>query len=183
MEPLVTLLVVFAVASLWLGRRRNLALAGRIALAAMLVLTGASHFTMTEALAQMVPPGLPDPVLLVLATGVLELALALALIVRPSRALGWVLAGLFVALLPANIHSAIAGVGYGGHGVAYLWFRIPLQALFIGWALVSTRVLQLRRAASPRGSGWPVAFSLRRAGRRGQDGAPSSSRHAPGARS
>jgi uncharacterized membrane protein len=67
-------------------------------------------------------------VLLVLVTGVVELALALASLARPSSALGWVLAGLFVALLPANIHSAIAGVGYGGHGAAHLWFRVPLQA-------------------------------------------------------
>ena len=183
MTPLVTLLVVFAVASLWLRRRGNLALAGRIALAAMLVLTGASHFTMTEALAQMIPPALPEPVLLVLVTGVLELALALALLVRPSRALGWVLAALFVALLPANVHSAIAGVGYGAHGAAYLWFRIPLQVLFIGWALVSTGVLKLqRRAASPRGSGRTVALSVRRTGRWGKNRTTSPSRHAPAAR-
>ena len=184
MTPLVILIVVFAVASLWLRRRGNLALAGRIALAAMLVLTGVSHFTMTEALAQMIPPVLPEPTLLVLVTGVLELALALALLARPSRALGWVLAALFVALLPANIYSALAGVGYGAHGAAYLWFRVPLQVLFVAWALVSTGVLTLRRrAASPRGSDRTVALAVRRTGRRGENRTASPSRHASAARS
>jgi uncharacterized membrane protein len=111
----------------------------------MLVLTGASHFTMTDSLAAMVPPIFPAPVLLVYATGVAELVFAGLLLFRSSPLLGWVLTGLFVALLPANVYSAVAEVGLGGNGSAYLWFRIPLQLLFIGWALVSTGALRWRR--------------------------------------
>jgi uncharacterized membrane protein len=45
-------------------------------------------------------------------------------------------------VLPANIYSAVKEVGLGGHGAAYLWFRIPLQLLFIGWAAHFTGALR-----------------------------------------
>jgi uncharacterized membrane protein len=150
MAPLLTLLITFAIARIALRPRRDRALAGRIALAALLVVTGVSHFVQTEALTAMVPPVFPEPVLLVYLTGVLELGFAAALLLRPSRRLGFALAAFFIALLPANVYSAVAEVGLGGHGAAYLWFRVPLQALFIAWALRSTRdVVDFRRDASP----------------------------------
>lgn len=141
MAPLVVLLVVFAIAWLVLRRRGGAFLAARIALAAMLVLTGAAHFTDTDELAAMVPPFVPAPALVVYATGLAELALAVLLVVLDAPVLGWVLALFFVALLPANIYSAVEGVGLGARGVDYLWFRVPLQALFIAWSLVATRAL------------------------------------------
>ncbi|MEM9071368.1 MAG: hypothetical protein AAGE52_22875 [Myxococcota bacterium] len=152
MAPLLTLLVTFAVARFWTrGRHPDPTLrAARIAMAAMLVLTGAAHFASTEAMVQMVPAFLPGPVAIVYATGVLELAVAALLlwrVTRPTPWLGWCLAAFFVALLPANIYTAVAEVGLGGHGPAYLWFRVPLQLLFIGWALVATDAVQRRRFA------------------------------------
>lgn len=152
MTPLIFLLLTFAVARAWSGARRAPdpgARAARFALAAMLILTGVAHFTSTEALAQMLPPLLPGAVALVYATGALELAAAALLLWRRDRQtpwLGWALAAFFFGLLPANVYSALAEVGLGGHGAAYLWFRVPLQALFIGWALVSTGALQGRPA-------------------------------------
>jgi uncharacterized membrane protein len=138
MAPLIALLLTYAVARFVLRHRADRRLPGRIALAVMLVVTGVAHFTRTEALVAMVPPMLPLPELLVYATGVAELGFALLLLARPTPALGWSLAIFFVALLPANIYSAAAEVGLGGHGLAYLWFRIPLQVLFIAWALYFT---------------------------------------------
>lgn len=43
-------------------------------------------------------------------------------------------------MLPANIIAAkqkinLEKASYDGPGLAYLWFRIPLQVLFIGWVL------------------------------------------------
>ncbi len=152
MAPLITLLVTFAVARTWTGLRghRDSGLrAARAALAAMLVLTGVAHFVSTEAMVQMVPPFLPGAATFVYATGVLELGVAALLLwrfARPTPRLGWALAAFFLALLPANVYSAVAEVGLGGHGPAYLWFRIPLQLLFIGWALVATGAVQRGRA-------------------------------------
>ena len=154
MAPFFTLFASFAIARAWNGRRRRPdpdARAGRVALAAMLVLTGVAHFTSTDAMAQMVPPFLPGAVPIVYATGVLELAVASLLLVRLDRPmpwLGWGLAAFFLALLPANVYSAVTGTGLGGYGPGYLWFRVPAQVLFIGWALMATGALRRRRPTS-----------------------------------
>ncbi len=154
MAPLLTLLTTYTITLAWTKARshRDPGLrAARVALAAMLVLTGVAHFVSTEAMAQMLPPFLPGTVTLVYVTGVLELAAAALLlwhVARPTPRLGWALAAFFLALLPANVYSAFAEAGLGGHGPAYLWFRAPLQALFVGWALVATGAVQRRRPAA-----------------------------------
>jgi uncharacterized membrane protein len=134
MAPLIVLLLTYALARLALRRLPDRTLPGRLALAVMLLVTGVAHFTRTDALAAMVPPALPAPVLLVYATGIAELVFALLLLARPTAALGWTLVLFFLALLPANVYSAVAQGGLGGHGPAYLWFRVPLQLLFVAWA-------------------------------------------------
>jgi len=45
----------------------------------------------------------------------------------------------FLAVLPANIHAARAGVTLRGRPPTPLWLRIPMQILFIGIAWWSTR--------------------------------------------
>jgi len=45
-------------------------------------------------------------------------------------------------LLPANIYAALKHVDYQrgtfeGSGTNYLWFRVPLQVLFILWTYLS----------------------------------------------
>ena len=150
MAPLVVLLVVFVVAQFWVSNRyRDPSLrAARVALAAMFTLTGVAHFTSTGAMVQMLPPLLPGAAIIVYLTGVLELIVAAFLLWRVAYAtpwLGWMLSVFLLALLPANIYSAIAEVGLGGHGASYLWFRIPLQVFFIGWALVATGAVELGR--------------------------------------
>lgn len=107
MAPLITLLVTFALAGLALRKRKSWRLAGRIAMAAMLVMTGVAHFTRTEALAEMVPPVLPLPVALVYVTGVAEFLFAAVLLLYGTPIAGWVLAAFFLALLPANVYSAV----------------------------------------------------------------------------
>lgn len=154
MAPLIALLASFVVAWLVFRRRPDPTLPGRVALAVMLVVTASAHFVSTDALVAMVPPVLPMPVAIVYATGVAELGFALLLVARPSPQLGWALVAFFLALLPANIYAAVREVGLGGHGAAYLWFRVPLQLLFIGWALHVTgaaRVLPRRGSTATPG--------------------------------
>lgn len=180
MIPLITLLVTFALASFLLRKHTEPTLPGRVALSVMFVVTGLAHFTKTGELAAMIPPVLPAPVAMVYVTGVLELVFSTLLLLRPQAALGWALAAFLVALLPVNIYSAVYETGLGGHGAWYLWFRVPLQVLFILWALVFTgawridstalrQVLQSRRASSRSGAHGAVASADGGGGaRRGQ---------------
>jgi uncharacterized membrane protein len=50
------------------------------------------------------------------------------------------MAAYLLAVWPANIYVAVAGVDVEGQpGGAYAWIRIPFQVLFIAWVLWSTR--------------------------------------------
>ncbi|TDD25120.1 DoxX family protein [Nonomuraea diastatica] len=113
-------------------------------LAVMLVMTASAHFVPAGVTAMpnhadllaMVPPFVPFPALMVYLTGVLELAGAVGLVLAGTRkAAGICLALLFVALLPANIHAAVADVPLAGGEASPLWERIPEQVLYIGIAL------------------------------------------------
>ncbi len=115
-------------------RALSLGLCGRAAMSVLLLLTGSSHFFMTDELAAMLPSAVPIRTEIIYATGVLELLAAVGLLVpTTSRLTSWCLIAFFVAVLPANIYAALNRVGVGGHGPAYLWFRVPLQLFFIGW--------------------------------------------------
>jgi uncharacterized membrane protein len=84
----------------------------------------------------MLPPSVPQRVLLVYLTGVLEFAIALGFMVpRARRVSGWVAAAVLVLFFPANIYAAIHHVPMGGHawGPIYLLIRGPLQAIILLW--------------------------------------------------
>jgi uncharacterized membrane protein len=108
----------------------------RFALATMFIFTAISHFApMKRDLIAMVPPGLPRPDLLVLATGVLEIAGAAGLLFERTRF--WAACGLIllmVAMLPANVSAAHRGLELRGRRVTPLWIRVPMQVLFVIWA-------------------------------------------------
>lgn len=113
---------------------------GRWALAVMLVFTASAHFTaMRHDLVKMVPGWMPQPMAVILVTGLLELAGAAGLLLRPTRRLaGILLCLLFIAMFPANIKAAQEGLTLGGRAATALWLRVPMQVLFIGLALWST---------------------------------------------
>jgi uncharacterized membrane protein len=141
MLPFLILLSVYLVSVLVFKWRHhsNLLFAGRLAMSTMLVFTATGHFLYPEGMAMMLPPVVPFKKELVLLTGILELAAAVGLLtekyVVPTSRL---LILFFILVLPANLYAAWRGVNYQeanftGPGPAYLWFRIPLQLLFIGW--------------------------------------------------
>jgi uncharacterized membrane protein len=109
---------------------------GRVALATMFLFTATTHFApMKEDLIAMVPPAFPRPDVLVLLTGLAEIAGAVGLLVpsttRPAAA-GLIV--LLAAMLPANISAARRGVRLRGRPVTSLWLRVPMQLLFMAWA-------------------------------------------------
>ena len=112
----------------------------RDALAVMLFFTGSAHFTgMRRDLIRMTPPWVPWPSAMVYFTGICEIAGAVGLLVPAlSRAAGLCLIIFFLAILPANIHAAKAGITLRGKPATALMLRIPMQFLFIAWAWWST---------------------------------------------
>ena len=110
------------------------AVATRVGLAVMLLFTASAHFTKMKAdLARMVPPALPRPELLVAVTGVLEIAGAVGLLIPSTASLAaYALMALLIAMLPANVNAAKAGVTLRGRPATPLLLRIPLQIVWIG---------------------------------------------------
>lgn len=126
------LLAVVAVVPGWSVRRQWPATI-RFGLAAMFTVTGVTHFAfLREDLIAMVPPTLPAPALLVTVTGVLELLGAVGLLWH--RTAGWAAAGLaalLVAMFPANVYAALAGVELAGEPATPLLQRTGLQVVFL----------------------------------------------------
>lgn len=157
MAPLITLLattlLLRATGAAGISRLRSWHTSLRGGLAAMFVLTGVAHFNhMRGDLVAMVPPALPNPELLVTLTGVLELLGAAGLLHR--RTAPWAAAGLgllMVAMFPANVYAAIAGVVVNGAPATALLPRTLMQLVFIGAtvlvALPYTR-MRIRRSSS-----------------------------------
>ena len=142
MKPLVVLLIVgllsAAIAKLTTGDWRP-TLAANIGMCVMLLFTALGHFKFTKGMVAMIPRPIPFKKPLVHATGIAEIALGLALLFPATRQIAAIaLIALFCLMLPANIYAAKNHINYetgetNGKGLAYLWFRIPLQLFFIAW--------------------------------------------------
>lgn len=103
-------------------------------LAALLfVVAGLNHFLKPGFYERLVPPGFPSPAILVIVSGLAEIAGGLGMLVRPvRRAAGWGLIALLVAVFPANIHMALHPEHFA---IAswILWLRLPLQLVLAAW--------------------------------------------------
>ncbi|GGA90644.1 hypothetical protein GCM10011500_02920 [Mucilaginibacter rubeus] len=116
-------------------------LSGNVAMMLMLWFTSLGHFMFTKGMVMMMPSFIPFKGALVYLTGIMEIVLGALLVVNATRHIaGIILLVLFVVMLPANINAAMKHVDlekatYDGSGPGYLWFRIPLQLLFIAWIL------------------------------------------------
>jgi uncharacterized membrane protein len=146
MKPLILLLVVFGIAALVIrltATQADMALAARIAMAAMLLFTAIGHFMFTKGMTMMLPASVPFKAGVIYLTGILEIAGAAGLLVPSVRTgAACALIVFFILLLPANIYAAILHIDYekgtyAGKGLSYLWFRIPLQVFFIVWVYIS----------------------------------------------
>lgn len=146
MKPLIVLIVSFLVSLFVLriiNKEYNIALAARISMSIMLVFTALGHFLFSKGMTLMIPDIIPFKLFLVYGTGVLEVLLAIGLHIEKYRDFtAWSIIIFLIMMLPANIKASILELNYqtgeyNGKGLAYLWFRIPLQVLFIVWTYLS----------------------------------------------
>jgi uncharacterized membrane protein len=119
------------------GRR---GLVAAVALAGLLAGAGVLHLVRPAFYAPIVPPLLGDPYSWVYASGVAELACALALLPRRTRpAAAWASAALFVVVFPANIQMAIDARDGSVTAQSIAYARLPLQLPLICWAVTVAR--------------------------------------------
>lgn len=118
------------------GRRR-----GRLALAALLVVTGVLHFVVPDPYVKIIPRLFPRSwdLPLVYGSGVAELVAA-GLLLKKRQ--GWWVVALLVAVFPANIQMALDDPN------ALTIGRLPLQAPMI-WAALPTRDVRPGRRPRP----------------------------------
>ena len=110
--------------------------AGQFGLALVFAFTALGHFVKTDAMTEMLPPSIQGRRALILASGILELLVAMLLLALPkSRFLGLSIIGFLIAVFPANVSAAVRRIPFGGHsaGPAYLLIRAPVQLLLIVW--------------------------------------------------
>lgn len=146
MKPLIVLLVVFIISHIVIrsvNGEYDIRQAGRVAMSAMLLFTAIGHFAFTKGMTMMLPDFIPAKREVVYFTGFVEIAAAIGLFIPSLRQItAWLLIVFFILILPTNIYAAIHQINYqkgtvDGEGLVYLWFRIPLQMLFIIWVYLS----------------------------------------------
>lgn len=146
MKPLFVLTIVFIIsliANKFNKGNFQLALSGRIAMSAMLLFTAIGHFVYTKGMSMMLPDFIPMKTEMIYLTGIIEIAAAIGLFIPKLRVMiAWLLVAFFILMLPANVYAATKQLNYqtgtfDGHGLTYLWFRIPLQILFIAWVYLT----------------------------------------------
>ncbi|CAN2189119.1 COG4270 Predicted membrane protein [Candidatus Nanopelagicaceae bacterium] len=117
----------------------------QILLGATLIYTGTLHLTSSRQEFQaQVPPWAPfTPDFIVLASGVVEIALGLALIsLQRRKAVGIATAAFFIAIFPGNISQFVNGIdAFGLNDDRARAIRLLFQPLLVVWALWSTTAM------------------------------------------
>lgn len=133
-------------------------LVGRLVLAAILFSAGVGHFRNTAEFTAQVPPWMPGAEAVVYLSGVVEVALAIALIVlqRQRALVGWLTAGFFVIIFPGNISQFITQTdAFGLDSDTARFVRLLFQPLLIILALWCTSAwqrLRMSKVAATTGS-------------------------------
>ncbi|ALX04793.1 hypothetical protein [Aeromicrobium erythreum] len=116
---------------------------GRLLLGAFLVVAGVAHVVARQEFHAQVPSWFPvDADVTVLVSGAVELALGAAVLLAPRARrplVGWLVAGLFVAVFPGNVAQYVEGVdAFGLDSDGARLTRLFFQPLLVLWALWST---------------------------------------------
>lgn len=147
MGPELSLFAIFIIATgIFLVKtgQYKLALSARIALSVMLIVIGIGHFIFTKGVAMMLPDFVPFKTELIYLTGIIEFGAAAGLhLARFRKTTAWLLIVYFILILPANIYAATINLNeqtgtFDGKGPGSLWYRIPLQIIFIALVYFSS---------------------------------------------
>jgi uncharacterized membrane protein len=157
LEPMITpLLMLLLLFSPWawhrLAGRGDARSAAAWGTGLLFLFTASGHFVQLAPMAQMLPPWVPAREALVIATGFLEIAIAVGLFFERTRTqAAWAAIAVLVLFFPANVYAAFERVPFGGHawGPVYLLVRAPLQAVIVAW--IWFRVLERRPAIARLG--------------------------------
>ncbi len=129
--------------------RKTLGVIGQVALGGVLLAAGTAHLTkQREEFQAQVPEWFPaNPDVVVVASGVVELALGTALAAtwkQPARALvGTAAAAFFVAVFPGNIGQYTGRVdAFGLDTNTKRAVRLVFQPVLVAWALATTDAVQ-----------------------------------------
>lgn len=123
---------------------------GQWVLGGFLLVAGTSHLTFArEDFRAQVPDWLPFENVIIIASGVVEIALGLSLILLAKHRVlvGWVVAAFFIAILPGNINQLVTHTdAFGLDTDRARFIRLFFQPLLVAWALWCTGAWrQLRR--------------------------------------
>ncbi len=127
----------------------------RWGLALILLVAGVGHFINMDEFRAQVPPWMPFTDAVVIVSGIVELALAVALVALPKHraTVGWIVAAFFVLVFPGNISQFITQTNaFGLDSDAARAVRLLFQPVLVVWALWCTgawRSWRERRAATP----------------------------------
>ena len=101
---------------------------------------GIDHFINPEFYLSIMPPAFPLHVEAVYISGFFEILGGISVLIAPLRKIaGWGLVALLICVYPANIYMAITPEAFPEISIELLYFRLPLQFLFIYWAYSVTR--------------------------------------------
>lgn len=109
------------------------------------LIAGVAHILAPGGFVQITPDWVPASHVVVLTTGVCEIAGAVALLFVPwlRRVAGLALAAYAVFVFPANINHALNNVALGGATLSW-WYhgpRLALQPVIVWWALWAGQVI------------------------------------------
>ena len=132
---------------LGIGRFSSWEASARFALVVMFIFTGTTHFSnMKYDYAAMAPDLLPNELWTIYLTGALEIAGAGGLLLpRLRRTAGICLVLLLVALFPANVNAALEDIPFRGEPPTTLWFRAPIQLVFVAVVWWTSGIVKSRR--------------------------------------
>ena len=114
-------------------------------LSVFFVYFGIDHFINPDFYLSIMPPAFPLHAEAVYISGFFEILGGICVLIPSLRKLaGCGLIALLIAVYPANIYMAITPEAFPEMSIGLLYFRLPLQFLFIYWAYSITRSIYIK---------------------------------------